>query len=185
MAEWYAVRTRAKGEREAQRQLERAGFEAYLPQYRIERYNRRQRVRRVTALCLFPRYLFVRLERLEETSRVLACAPVLELLPGRPHLPQPIPAEDVLALRQAEARQLLDDTDAARRLRGETTRNTLAALRKRLGGKPVRIAAGPFTSFAGTVEAVESLNRLRVLLDLFGRPTPVELEPGQVEELAA
>jgi transcriptional antiterminator NusG len=185
MTEWYAVRTRAKGEREALRQLQRAGFEAYLPQYRIERFNRRLRVRKVTALCLFPRYLFVVLQRLEDTSKVLALTPVLELLPGRPHPPQPIPGADVLALRDAEANQLLDDTDAARRRRGETTRQTLSAMQKRLTGKPVRIAAGPFTSFAGTVDAVESLNRLRVLLDLFGRPTPVELEPGQVEELAA
>jgi len=181
MAEWYALRTRAKGEREALRQLERAGFEAYLPQYRIERFNRRLRVRRTLTLCHFPRYLFVLMERLEDTSKVLACTPVLELLPGRPHPPQPVPARDVLALRDAEARQLFDDTDAARRLRGETTRNSLAAMKKRLSGKTVRVAAGPFTSFAGTVEAVESLDRLKVLLDLFGRPTPVELRAEQVE----
>ncbi len=185
MADWYAVRTRAKGEREALRQLERAGFEAYLPQYRIERYNRRLRVRRILTLCHFPRYLFVQMARLEDTAKVLASTQVLELLPGRPHPPQPVPMADVLALRDAEARQLLDDTDAARRRRGETTKQTLSAMQKRLTGKPVRVAAGPFTSFAGTVEAVESLGRLKVLLDLFGRPTPVELEPGQVEELAA
>ena len=59
MPEWYAVTTRIKGERAALRQLEQAGFEAYLPQYRIERYNRRLRVSKVTTLCLFPRYLFV------------------------------------------------------------------------------------------------------------------------------
>jgi transcription termination/antitermination protein NusG len=185
MADWYALRTRAKGEREALRQLERAGFEAYLPQYRIERFNRRLRVRKITTLCHFPRYLFVRMERLEDTSKVLACPQVLELLPGRPHPPQPVPARDVLALRDAEARQLFDDTDAARRLRGETTKNTLKAMQKRLTGKPVRVAAGPFTSFAGTVEAVESLDRLKVLLDLFGRPTPVELRAEQIEEVAA
>jgi transcriptional antiterminator NusG len=181
MAEWYALRTRAKGERLALRQLEQAGFLAYLPQYRIERFSRRLRVRKVTTLCHFPRYLFVRMERLEDTSKVLACPQVLELLPGRPHPPMPVPTADVLALRDAETRQLFDDTDAARRLRGETTKQTLKAMQKRLTGKPVRVAAGPFTSFAGTVEAVDSLDRLKVLLDLFGRPTPVELAVGQVE----
>jgi transcriptional antiterminator NusG len=185
MPEWYALRTRIKGERAALRQLEQAGFEAYLPQYRIERFNRRLRVSKVTTLCLFPRYLFVLLERLEDTSKALACSQVLEILPGRPHPPHPLPTRDVLALRQAEAQQLLDDTDAARRLRGETTKNTLKAMQKRLTGKPVRVAAGPFTSFAGTVEAVDSLDRLRVLLDLFGRPTPVALRTEQIEEVAA
>lgn len=185
MPEWYAVTTRIKGERAALRQLEQAGFEAYLPQYRIERFNRRLRVSKVTTLCLFPRYLFVRLDRLEDASKALACTQVLGLLPGRPHLPEPLPAGDVLALRAAEAAQLLDDTDAARRLRGQTTRTTLKAMQKRLTGKPVRVAAGPFTSFAGTVEAVDSLNRLKVLLDLFGRATQVELDIAQVEEVAA
>lgn len=184
MAHWYAVLTRIKGERTALRQLEQAGLVAYLPQYRIERFNRRLRVNKVTTLCLFPRYLFVRLNRLEDASLALACSQVQAILPGRPHLPEPVPTRDVLALREAEAAQLLDDTDAARRRRGETTRTTLKAMQKRLTGKPVRVAAGPFTSFAGTVEAVNSLNRLKVLLDLFGRPTPVALDPAQVEEVA-
>nr|WP_141728532.1 putative metallopeptidase [Devosia insulae] len=72
-------------------------------------------------------------------SAILGCKGVLDVLPGRPYLPQPVPAKDVLELRDAEARHLLDDTDEARRLRDETVKNTLADMRRRLATKPVRI----------------------------------------------
>ena len=52
-------------------------------------------------------------------------------------------------------------------------------------GEAVRVTDGPFTSYAGQVEAVHSLERLTVSINLLGRETPVELEAGQIEELAA
>jgi hypothetical protein len=47
----------------------------------------------------------------------------------------------------AQDRHLLDDTDQGRRCRGETVKNTLDAMRKRLKNKKVRVIDGPFTSF--------------------------------------
>ncbi len=51
-------------------------------------------------------------------------------------------------------------------------------------GETVRITDGPFTNFSGKIDEVNSeRNTLRVLVTIFGRATPVELEFGQVEKV--
>ncbi|MEW6309088.1 MAG: transcription termination/antitermination protein NusG [Bacillota bacterium] len=48
----------------------------------------------------------------------------------------------------------------------------------------VKVVAGPFEGFIGAVESVDAeKGKLRVLVSMFGRETPVELDYGQVEKL--
>ena len=52
-------------------------------------------------------------------------------------------------------------------------------------GDTVRIAAGPLTSFTGVVDALDlEKNKVRVVVSMFGRETPVELELDQVEVIS-
>ena len=49
-------------------------------------------------------------------------------------------------------------------------------------GDSVKVCDGPLTSFMGTVEALDvDKNKVRVVVSMFGRETPVELELDQVE----
>ena len=49
----------------------------------------------------------------------------------------------------------------------------------------VRITDGPFANFTGKIDEVnEDRETLKVMVTIFGRATPVELEFGQVEKVA-
>jgi transcription termination/antitermination protein NusG len=49
-------------------------------------------------------------------------------------------------------------------------------------GESVMVTDGPFTNFNGTVQDInEEKGKVKVLVSIFGRPTPVELDFVQVE----
>ena len=52
-------------------------------------------------------------------------------------------------------------------------------------GDTVRISDGPLTSFTGRVESLDiDKNSVRVVVSMFGRETPIELELDQVETIS-
>src|SRR5213078_3314533 len=51
-------------------------------------------------------------------------------------------------------------------------------------GEQVRVVAGPFADFNGAISEINvDQSKLKVLVNIFGRETPVELEFGQVAKL--
>jgi transcriptional antiterminator NusG len=77
----------------------------------------------------------------------------------------------------------LDETEVKQILRhmGVETPKYRVAFTK---GQSVRVTDGPFAEFIGTVDEVNpERNKVKVLVSIFGRETPVELDFLQVEKL--
>lgn len=181
---WYVIRSNIKAEHKARKELQRAGFAVYLPEFRIERINRRLRKRISNTLCLFPRYLFVQQHAVPDWYAVRACNGVESVL-GIDGTPIPVASREIQALMEAQANLEWDDTEEARIRHGLTKKNAVAGLKKQYRkGSRVRITDGPFASFLGLVKNVKGLHKIDVMVELFGRLTPVELEPEQVEPVS-
>lgn len=117
----------------------------------------------------FPGYVLIKMEMNDQAWHLVKNTPkVTGFLGAGGNKPQPI--------TEAEAMRLLKQVEEG-------------ADRPRPGisfeiGEQVRVSDGPFNSFNGTVEEIdEARSRLKVLVSIFGRATPVELEFTQVEKV--
>jgi transcriptional antiterminator NusG len=77
-----------------------------------------------------------------------------------------------------EARSILQKAGGAKGERPVRARQTFSP------GEKVKIIDGPFEGFTGTVDEVnQEKNKIRVMVEIFGRNTPVELELLQIEKV--
>lgn len=122
--------------------------------------------RKTSSRKFYPGYILVHMELTEETWHVVnSTDKVSGFLGGRE---KPIP------LSEEDAAKILDRMTAEKpkpKYYFET-------------GDEVRVIDGPFTNFNGTVEEVNpEKGKIKVLVSIFGRATPVELEFVQVTKL--
>lgn len=123
----------------------------------------------VTERRFFPGYILVEMEMTDETWHLVKNTPrITGFVGGKSNKPTPVPQHEIDKLLQ----QMQEGVDKPRpKVSYEV-------------GELVRIKEGPFSDFNGNVEEVNyEKSRLRVLVTIFGRSTPVELEFGQVEKV--
>jgi transcription termination/antitermination protein NusG len=117
---------------------------------------------------MYPGYVLVEMEMNDDLWHAVKNTPRVTGFVGGGNTPVPLSATEVndILYRQASS---------ADRPRPKQTFEK---------GETVRINDGPFTNFSGRVDEVNpERNTVRVLVTIFGRATPVELEFGQVEKL--
>jgi len=117
---------------------------------------------------MYPGYVLVEMEMNDDLWHAVKSTPRVTGFVGGGNTPVPLSATEVndILYRQATS---------AERPRPKQTFEK---------GETVRINDGPFSNFSGKVDEVNSeRNTLRVLVTIFGRATPVELEFGQVEKV--
>ncbi|MBI5887457.1 MAG: transcription termination/antitermination protein NusG [Deltaproteobacteria bacterium] len=124
-------------------------------------------VKRTTSRKFFPGYILINMDLNDETWHLVKGIPKVTGFVGGEETPPAVPEEEVLRI--------------TRQMEEGAVRPKPKVLFGR--GENVRVIDGPFTNFAGIVEEVKpDKGKLRVLVSIFGRATPVELDFGQVEK---
>jgi len=122
--------------------------------------------RRVSSRKFFPGYLLIEAEMNDDVWYVIKDTPKVTGLLGGAKDPTPLSDEEV--------------TQVHKHMRGEAAEPRPKVLFEL--GENVRVIDGPFTNFTGVIKEVNpERGKLKVMVSIFGRSTPVELEFLQVE----
>ena len=116
----------------------------------------------------FPGYVLIRMDMTDDLWYLIKNTPKVPGFVGPGVRPTPIPEDQVKTIIQQV------ETGAER-----PTHKVLFSR-----GESVRVIDGPFSNFTGVVDEVKpDKGRLKVMVSIFGRPTPVDLEFLQVERV--
>jgi transcription termination/antitermination protein NusG len=175
---WYVVHTYAGYENKVKSNLESRInsmdmedriFECVIPMEDVIEFKSGKKV--VVPKKVFPGYLLVRCDLDDDSWRVVRNTPGVTGFVGAGSKPTPLTRTDV-------------ETFLGVKEEGpETTKRTRPRLEYEVG-ESVRVREGPFADFSGQIAEInEDQLKLKVLVNIFGRETPVELEFSQVAKL--
>lgn len=172
---WYVVHTYSGFEQKAKTALEeRARLyhmegkigEIVVPVERVQELGKGGQ-RKVTNRKFFPGYIFVNMELDDETWHVVKDTPKITGFVGHQTAPPEVSEAEVNAIRHQME-------EGALRPKPKVLFEV---------GESIKVVNGPFQDFNGTVEEVKpDKGKVRVLISIFGRATPVELDFVQVEK---
>jgi transcriptional antiterminator NusG len=172
---WYVVHTYSGFEDKAKSALEEKvkalGKEALFGEVLVPTEKVVEMVKgskRTASRKFFPGYILVNMELTDETWHIVKSVPKVTGFVGG--ATKALPTVD-----EAEVKKI------TRQMEEGAVRPKPKVSFER--GENVRVVDGPFTNFVGMVDEVRpEKGRLRVLVSVFGRPTPVELDFVQVEK---
>jgi transcriptional antiterminator NusG len=156
---WYAVWTRSRHEQVVRDQLERKGYEVFLPT--IPRWSRWKDRRKKIDWPLFPGYCFARFDS-EQRLPVLTCSGVVSIVTFDGDLAQ-IPEQEIDAIRLVVESDLQYDP--------------CPLIRE---GELVEVTHGPLKGVVGRLTRKGAHARLILSVDLIGQAVSVEVDAADV-----
>jgi transcription termination/antitermination protein NusG len=177
---WYVVHTYSGYENKvrsnmgnvvASRGLEDRVFEVVIPMEDVDEFKGGKKV--TVQKKVFPGYLLVRCDLDDDTWGAIRNTPGVTGFVGPGTKPTPLSRREVENILQVKAEGVP----------GAAPKRTRARLEYEVN-ETVRVKEGPFADFSGQISEInEDQLKLKVLVNIFGRETPVELEFSQVAKL--
>ena len=160
---WYLVYCKPRQERVAVENLERQGYETYLPRVRETRRRAGQRIKVIAPL--FPRYLFIHLDQeFDNWGPIRSTLGVLSLVRFG-QSPARVPDELLAFLRGRE------DAEGVQSIEPQPLK----------AGARVRVASGSLAGYEGIFLARTGRERVVVLLDILGKATRTQMDALDIE----
>ncbi len=123
--------------------------------------------RKTSSRKVYPGYILVRMELNKDTWHLVQDTPKVTGFVGGQHDPVPLP--------DAEAEKIIRHME-------EMSQKPVPKYRFEKGDKVI-VTDGPFANFSGIIDEVKpEKGKVRVLVSIFGRSTPIELEFGHVHK---
>ena len=176
---WFVVHTQSGYEKKVKQNLEARItsmnmedniHEVVIPMEDVVEFKNGKK--QVVQKKVFPGYLLVRCDMEDDSWYVIRNTPGVTGFVGQGAKPSPLPRRDVETFLQVK-----EEGDEI------TTKRGKPRLEYEMG-ETVRVKEGPFADFSGEiVEINEDQLKVKVLVNIFGRETPVELEFSQVAKL--
>ena len=181
---WYVLRTVGGKEKKAKEYIESEvaamGWNDYVSQVLIptEKVYQIKAGKKVSKeRTFFPGYIMIEAELQGEMIHLLRNVPGVSGFLEEERVVDGVRKKIPVPLRQSEVNRILGKVDE------------LAASDEELEvafcvGEPVKVVDGPFNSFSGVIEEVNNeQKKLKVMVKIFGRQTPLELNFTQVEKI--
>ena len=176
---WYVVHTYSGFENKAKKSLEERirleGMadwfgEILIPTEQVVEMVKGEK--RTTKRKFFPGYIIVQMAMDDRSWHLVKSTPKITGFVGGTQTMEP---EKIPSIKEDEVRRLtLQISEGVNKPKPKVQFET---------GDSVRVTDGPFSNFNGTIEEVDAAKgRVKVLVSIFGRATPVELDFMQVEK---
>lgn len=177
---WYAIITQSGMEKKAKSTLEervkKLGLQEsfgqiVIPSQQVERIDEKGK-KKFVEQKMMPGYILIQMEMTEPAFHCVKDTPKISNFIGATQHKMPPPLSD------EEVDRVIN---RAAHVAKEIAARPKATFEK---GEKVRVIDGPFTNFVGDVDEVKpDKMKLKLLISVFGRPTPVELEFNKVEKI--
>jgi len=163
---WYLVHTKPRQEKCALENLERQGYQCYLPMLPTERLQRGALTTQLEPL--FPRYLFIRLgqgDSAKSWSPIRSTRGVSRLVSFGV---EPAKVDDRL-VELLRAQEAIVQCDTARLF---------------TAGERVALTEAPFAGIEGIYQMAEGERRVMVLIEIMSKPVMIKTTPGSLRKVS-